>query len=32
VRLEYALSRQVTLRAEAGLVSGVSIVYRRNFQ
>ncbi|HKP67492.1 MAG TPA: translocation/assembly module TamB domain-containing protein, partial [Casimicrobiaceae bacterium] len=32
VRLEYALSRQVTLRAEAGQVSGVSIVYRRNFQ
>jgi len=26
------LSRQVTLRAEAGQVSGVSIVYRRNFQ
>jgi translocation and assembly module TamB len=32
VRLEYSLSRQVTLRAEAGLVSGVGIVYRRNFQ
>lgn len=32
VRLEYALSRRVTLRAEAGLVSGVGIVYRRNFQ
>ena len=32
VRLEYALSRQVTLRAEAGAVSGVGIVYRRNFQ
>jgi translocation and assembly module TamB len=32
VRLEYALSRQVTLRAEAGQVSGVGIVYRRNFQ
>lgn len=32
LRLEYALSRQITLRAEAGTVSGVSIVYRRNFQ
>ena len=32
VRLEYALSRQVTLRAEAGTTSGVGIVYRRNFR
>jgi len=32
LRLEYALSRQVTLRAEAGTVSGVSIVYRRSFR
>jgi translocation and assembly module TamB len=32
LRLEYALSRQVTLRAEAGSVSGVAIVYRRNFR
>ena len=32
VRLEYALSRQVTLRAEAGQVSGIGIVYRRNFE
>jgi translocation and assembly module TamB len=32
VRLEYALSRQVTLRAEAGAVSGVGIVYRRVFR
>jgi translocation and assembly module TamB len=32
VRLEYALSRQVTLRAEAGTTSGVSIVYRRTFR
>jgi translocation and assembly module TamB len=32
VRLEYALSRQITLRAEAGTTSGVGIVYRRNFQ
>ena len=32
LRLEYALSRQVTLRAEAGAVSGVGIVYRRKFR
>ena len=32
VRLEYALSRQVTIRAEAGQVSGIGIVYRRNFE
>ena len=32
LRLEYALSRQITLRAEAGGVSGVGVVYRRNFQ
>ena len=32
VRLEYALSRQVTLRAEAGQVSGVGIVSRRSFR
>src|SRR5579862_7654486 len=32
VRLEYALSQQVTLRAEAGTTSGISIVYRRNFR
>ena len=32
LRLEYALSRQVTLRAEAGAVSGVGIVYRRSFR
>jgi translocation and assembly module TamB len=32
VRLEYALSRQVTLRAEAGTTSGVAIVYRRSFR
>jgi translocation and assembly module TamB len=32
LRLEYALSQRVTLRAEAGIVSGVSIVYRRNFR
>ena len=32
VRLEYALSRRVTLRAEAGVVSGVGIAYRRTFR
>src|SRR5487761_2761402 len=32
LRLEYALSRSVTARAEAGGVSGVSIVYRRTFK
>ena len=32
VRLEYALSRQVTLRAEAGTTSGVAVVYRRSFR
>ena len=32
LRLEYALSRRVTLRAEAGTVSGVAIVYRRSFR
>jgi translocation and assembly module TamB len=32
LRLEYALSRQITLRAEAGSVSGIGIVYRRNFR
>jgi len=32
VRLEYSLSRSVTLRAEAGQVSGVGIAYRRNFE
>lgn len=32
LRLEYALSRSVTVRAEAGTVSGVSLVYRRTFK
>ncbi|HEY7787430.1 MAG TPA: translocation/assembly module TamB domain-containing protein, partial [Casimicrobiaceae bacterium] len=32
LRLEYALSGQITLRAEAGTVSGIGIVYRRNFR
>ena len=32
VRLEYALTRQITIRAEAGTRSGVSLVYRRSFR
>jgi translocation and assembly module TamB len=32
VRLEYALTNQLTVRAEAGTTSGVSLVYRRNFR
>ncbi|HEX8739685.1 MAG TPA: translocation/assembly module TamB domain-containing protein [Casimicrobiaceae bacterium] len=32
LRLDYALSQRVTIRAEAGTVSGVSIVYRRSFR
>jgi translocation and assembly module TamB len=32
VRLEYALTRQITIRVEAGTTSGVSIVYRRSFR
>ncbi|MGH8802212.1 MAG: translocation/assembly module TamB domain-containing protein [Casimicrobiaceae bacterium] len=32
LRLDYALSRRVTIRAEAGTVSGVSLVYRRSFR
>jgi translocation and assembly module TamB len=32
LRLEYALTRQITIRAEAGTTSGVSIVYRRSFR
>jgi translocation and assembly module TamB len=32
LRLEYALTRQITVRAEAGTTSGVSIVYRRSFR
>lgn len=32
LRLDYALSRRVTIRAEAGTVSGVSIVFRRSFR
>jgi translocation and assembly module TamB len=32
LRLEYALTNRVTIRAEAGTTSGVSIVYRRSFR
>ena len=32
LRLEYALSSKVTVRAEAGAVSGLSLVYRRAFK
>src|SRR4029434_8934970 len=32
VRLEYALSNTLTLRAEAGVVSGVGIYYRRTYE
>ncbi len=32
LRIEYALSRTLTLRAEAGFVSSVGLVYRRSFQ
>lgn len=31
LRIEYALSRNITIRAEAGLVSGVGIYDRRSF-
>ncbi len=31
LRIEYALSRTLTIRAEAGTVSGVGLVYRRAF-
>ena len=31
LRIEYALSRTLTLRAEAGVVSSIGIVYRRSF-
>ena len=32
LRLEYALTNQLTIRAEAGTTSGVSLVYRRSFR
>jgi len=31
LRIEYALTRNITIRAEAGLVSGVGIYYRKSF-
>ncbi len=31
LKIEYALSRGLTLRAEAGLISGVGIYYSRSF-
>jgi translocation and assembly module TamB len=31
LRIEYALSRTLTLRAEAGFVSSVGLFYRRSF-
>lgn len=31
LKIEYALTRRITLRAEAGLISGVGIYYRRSF-
>jgi translocation and assembly module TamB len=32
LRLEYSLTRSLTLRAEAGVISGVGIFYRRTFE
>jgi translocation and assembly module TamB len=32
LKIEYALTRSITLRAEAGLISGVGIHYRRSFE
>jgi translocation and assembly module TamB len=32
LRLEYALSRSVTLRAEAGVVSSFGVYYRRSYE
>jgi translocation and assembly module TamB len=31
LRLEYSVSQTLTLRLEAGTVSGVGLFYRRNF-
>ena len=31
LRLEYALTQSITLRAETGTASGVGIAYRRSF-
>ena len=32
LRLEYALTNRITIRAEAGTTSGVLVVYRRSFR
>ena len=32
LRLEYALTRTVTLRAEAGTVSAIGLYFRRSFE
>ena len=32
LRVEYALSNSLSVRAEAGTVSGVGLFYRRNFE
>jgi autotransporter translocation and assembly factor TamB len=32
LRLEYALTRTLTVRAEAGTITGISLVYRRLFR
>jgi translocation and assembly module TamB len=32
LRIEYALSSTLSVRAEAGTVSGLGLVYRRNFE
>ena len=32
LRIEYALTRNVTLRAEAGVISGFGIYYTRSFE
>jgi translocation and assembly module TamB len=32
LRLEYSLSRTLTLRAEAGIVSALGLIYRRSFE
>ena len=32
LRLEYALTRTLTLRAEAGQISGLGLYYRRAFE
>ncbi len=31
LRIEYAISNTLSVRAEAGTVSGVGVYYRRNF-